>query len=94
MTTRHQSLFNQTTLFALGLDEAPPVQPLARLMNQMLGTRYLVYVAGGVLVVRKENTSQEMEVVFDTAAGAALQNVCQWFVEELKAQTGTRKQKP
>lgn len=84
--TRLQSLLHQATLHAHGLDDPPSPENLARLMSRMLSSCHLAYHTHGALVVRKENKAGEMEVVFDTSRGAALQNVCQWFVEELKNQ--------
>lgn len=83
---RLQSLLHQTVLFTHGLDDPPSPQDLARLMSRTLGHQCLVYHTHGALVVRVENKAGEMELLFDTSRGAALQNVCQWFVEELKNQ--------
>lgn len=83
---RLQSLLHQATLHAHGLDDPPALQDLARLMSRTLSSRHLAYHTHGALVVWKENKAGEMELVFDTSRGSALQNVCQWYVEELKNQ--------
>lgn len=86
---RLQSLLTQATLHAHGLDDPPPPQALARLMSASLPSSCLVYHTHRSLVVREENKAGEMELVFDIHDGAALQNVCQWFVEKLKNQKKT-----
>jgi len=83
---RLQSLLHQTILHAHGLDDPPSPENLARLMSRTLSS-HLAYHTHGALVVRKENKAGEMELVFDIHDGAALQNVCQWYVEELKLQS-------
>lgn len=85
--TRLQSLLHQTVLHAHGLDDPPSPENLARLMSRTLSSCHLAYHTHGALVVRKENKAGEMELVFDTSRGSALQNVCQWYVEELKLQS-------
>lgn len=84
--TRLQSLAHQATLCACNLDDPPAPQDLARLMSRTLSSRCLAIYTHGALVVRKENSSGEMLLVFDTSRGAVLQKVCQWYCEELKQQ--------
>ena len=82
--TRLQSLAHQAVLHAHNLDDPPSPENLARLMSRTLSSRHLAYFTHGELVVWKENKAGEMELLFDTSRGAALQNVCQWYCEEVK----------
>ena len=84
--TRLQSLAHQATLHAHSLGDPPPPENLARLMSRTLSSCHLAYHTHGALVVWKENKAGEMELLFDTSRGAALQNVCQWYCEEVKNQ--------
>ena len=88
--TRLQSIHNQTTLHASGLDDPPTMQDLARLVSHTLDSRHLAtYVQGG-LKVRQENKQGEMVLLFDTRQGAVLQKVCQWYLDEAKNQKNRR----
>ena len=55
-------------------------------MSRTLSSRCLATFTYGALVVRKENNTGEMELVFDTSRGDVLQKVCQWYCEEMKQQ--------
>lgn len=73
---------NQTSLAACGLDTPPAAGDLKKMINRQ--RPLLAVVTHGRLHVRKENKSQELELVFDIPQDSDLQKVCQWFMEEIK----------